>query len=113
MKKLTDEIKALGDETRLRILNLLRDAELCVCDLFAVLNLPQSTVSRHLAILRRGGWVVDQRRGSWMYYRLADDAAATAILAPLLERMATCERGTDDLAALWEYLRKKSEAECL
>ncbi|ORJ59336.1 ArsR/SmtB family transcription factor [Geothermobacter hydrogeniphilus] len=113
MKKLTDEIKALGDETRLRILNLLRDAELCVCDLFAVLNLPQSTVSRHLAILRRGGWVIDQRRGSWMFYRLADDAAAAAILTPLLERMTGCERAVADQGALRTYLAKKSEAECL
>lgn len=112
MKSLTDQIKALGDETRLRILNLLRGQELCVCDIFAALDLPQSTVSRHLAILRRAGWVNDERRGSWMYYRLADDAPVKSILAPLLERMVGCERAVDDLAALGVYLERKNEAAC-
>ncbi|WP_148895265.1 ArsR/SmtB family transcription factor [Geothermobacter ehrlichii] len=113
MKRLCDHLKALGDETRLRILNLLRDDELCVCDLFAVLGLPQSTVSRHLAILRRAGWVNDQRRGSWMYYRLTDDAQARSLLDPLLQRLAGSERSVADLVALRQYLRKKSETECL
>jgi len=113
MKLLTDQIKALGDETRLRILNLLRGQELCVCDIFAALDLPQSTVSRHLAILRRAGWVNDERRGSWMYYRLADDAAASAMLEPLLTRMDGCERARDDLQALGVYLERKNGAACL
>lgn len=76
MKKTAQTFKALADETRLRILALLTDGELCVCDLMAILDLPQSTVSRHLAYLRNAGWVEDRRQGIWMYYRLVDDGDA-------------------------------------
>lgn len=65
--------KALADETRLRILTLLLSGELCVCEVTAALDLPQSTASRHLAYLRKAGWVLDRRQGVWMYYRLNDD----------------------------------------
>ncbi len=54
--------KALGDETRLRILGLLRYGELCVCDIVEVLELPQSTASRHLAYLKNSKWVTGTRR---------------------------------------------------
>jgi len=65
--------KALADETRLRILALLLEGELCVCELIAALELPQSTTSRHLAYLRKSGWVRDRRHGVWMYYRFNED----------------------------------------
>ena len=70
MKNTSRLFKALADETRLRILSLLLEGELCVCDLMAVLQLPQSTVSRHLAYLKNTGWVDDRREGVWMYYSI-------------------------------------------
>ena len=63
--------KALGDETRLRIVALLSHGELCVCHLEEALRLPQPNVSRHLGILRAAGVVEPRREGSWVYYRLA------------------------------------------
>jgi ArsR family transcriptional regulator len=63
--------RALADETRLRILALLRDGEVCVCHIHGGLRLPQPTVSRHLAYLRKTGLVECRRQGLWMYYRLA------------------------------------------
>lgn len=63
-------IKALGDETRLRILKLLLKRELCVCELEAALNMPQSKVSRHLTVLRAVGLVRDRRQGLWIFYSL-------------------------------------------
>ena len=72
MKNTAQIFKALADETRLRILALLLDGELCVCEIIAALELPQSTVSRHLAYLRKSGWVQDRRQGLWMYYRLSN-----------------------------------------
>jgi ArsR family transcriptional regulator len=63
-------IKALGDETRLRILKLLLKGELCVCELEAALKLPQSKVSRHLTVLRTAGLVNDRRKGQWIFYSL-------------------------------------------
>ena len=71
MKNLAQLFKSLGDETRLRIMALLiDDQELCVCDIMAALDLPQSTVSRHLSSLRNAGFVDDRRQGIWMYYKL-------------------------------------------
>jgi ArsR family transcriptional regulator len=72
MENLTQIFQSLEDETRLRILALLlEEQELCVCDLMAVLQLPQSTVSRHLSHLRNAGWVRDRREAVWAYYSIA------------------------------------------
>src|SRR5271168_2696469 len=70
--------KALGDPTRLRIVALLSQAELCVCHIEAALGLPQPTVSRHLAVLRNAGVVEPERRGTWVFYGFADQADRVA-----------------------------------
>lgn len=66
-----DRFKAFADPVRLRLLNLLAGGEVCVCHLHEALELPQSTVSRHLAYLRRRGLVVGRKEGLWVHYRLA------------------------------------------
>jgi ArsR family transcriptional regulator len=74
-------LRALGDDTRLRIFALLTKAELCVCEIEDILNLSQSLVSNHLAVLRRAGLVESRRDsedGRWIFYRA--NAAATATL---------------------------------
>ena len=63
--------KALADKTRLRILALLGNNEVCVCHIHDSLGLPQPTVSRHLAYLRRAGLVEVRRDGVWMHYQAA------------------------------------------
>ena len=63
--------RAFSDRTRLRILHLLLDGELCVGDLVNVLRVPQPTASRHLAYLRRAGLVATRKNGQWNYYKLA------------------------------------------
>ena len=68
---LTDVFAALADPTRLRILSLLGDGEICVCHIHASLGVPQPTASRHLAYLRESGLVEARRDGVWMHYRLA------------------------------------------
>lgn len=63
--------EALSDETRRRVVALLLTrGELCVCDLFGVLDLPQPKVSRHLAVLRESGVLSTRKKGTWVYYRL-------------------------------------------
>ncbi len=79
--------RGLADRTRLRILNLLLQGELCGCDLQYVLDVSQSAVSRHLNYLKRAGLVVDRRDGYRVCYRLA-------------------EGGRDDSARLFDYLRR-------
>lgn len=68
---LTSVYAALADPTRLRILSLLSEDEICVCHIHASLDVPQPTASRHLAYLRKSGLVETRREGSWMHYRLA------------------------------------------
>ena len=63
--------KALADKTRLRILALLGNNEVCVCHMHDTLGLPQPTVSRHLAYLRKSGLVVVRRDGVWMHYQVS------------------------------------------
>jgi ArsR family transcriptional regulator, arsenate/arsenite/antimonite-responsive transcriptional repressor len=71
-----DSFKALGDPVRLRLFYLLsQHEELCVCHLTDALKLPQSTVSRQLAVLRHAGLVDTRRDGKWIHYRLDGDMA--------------------------------------
>lgn len=65
-------LRAIADQTRLRILTLLSQRELCVCQLVDVLGEGQSKVSRHLAHLRNAGLVIDRREGLWIYYSLSE-----------------------------------------
>jgi len=62
--------QALGDNTRLRILNLIGDQEICVCYFVEILGGPQPKISRHLAYLRSAGIVAVRREGKWMHYRI-------------------------------------------
>lgn len=64
--------KALADRTRLRLINLLGDDEVCVCFFVEVLKLNQPKISRHLAYLRRAGVVAARREGKWMHYRIVE-----------------------------------------
>ncbi|MCF7821163.1 MAG: metalloregulator ArsR/SmtB family transcription factor [Mariprofundaceae bacterium] len=65
--------KGLSDPIRLRVVHLLcQKGELCVCHLTEALSLPQSTISRHLSILRNSGLVETERRGKWVYYSMRD-----------------------------------------
>jgi ArsR family transcriptional regulator len=75
-------LKALADPTRLRIVGLLQNGEICVCHIHDALKISQPKASRHLAYLRRAGVVEGEKRGLWVYYRLAsqpDPVAQTAL----------------------------------
>ncbi len=71
MRELIAFTHALADETRWRLLRLLFDEPLCVCELADILELPQSSASSHLQILRRAALLESERRGKWIYYRVA------------------------------------------
>lgn len=80
-------LRALSERVRLRILNLIGDTELCVCYFVEALDLPQPTISRHLAYLRREGVVSARREGLWMHYRIVipADAHVAEVLRSTLE----------------------------
>jgi ArsR family transcriptional regulator len=66
--------RALADRTRLRILNLMRSEEVCVCFFVEILKTHQPKISRHLAYLRKAGIVGARREGPWMHYRIVEPA---------------------------------------
>ena len=90
-----DLFRAFADPTRLRILNVLQERELCVCHLCEVLELPQPTASRHLAYLRRVGLVTVRQQGKWKYYAPAEQPQG--LEHTLLRCVRTCMREIDVL----------------
>ncbi|MEZ6875459.1 metalloregulator ArsR/SmtB family transcription factor [Enterobacter sp. KBR-315C3_2022] len=97
--------KTLSDETRLAIVMLLREAgELCVCDICSATKEAQPKVSRHMAILRESGLVIDRREGKWIYYRLSPimpawaaaniDSAWNCLREEIRSKLKTLQRGT-------------------
>jgi ArsR family transcriptional regulator len=113
---LTAELfKSLADMTRLRLLLLLRDGtERCVCDLMHALDMPQSTVSRHLAHLKRNGWLQDRRGGVWMHYSLHRQLAPLlrGQLTLLIDHLADSPTCLQDRERLDVYLQNKVTTAC-
>jgi len=115
MKTTVNIFKSLADETRLRLLLLLQgQPELCVCDLMHALDMPQSTVSRHLAYLKKHGWLQDRRGGVWMYYTL-NKKLASLLQAQLVLVIATLNNDPlcrADQNRLIAYQRTKERSSC-
>ena len=94
--------KALADNTRLRLIHLLGDDELCVCSCVAVLRTNQPKISRHLAYLRRAGLVAARRDGKWTHYRLtqSSDTHVAKIITELRARLANDPQMQNDKTRL-------------
>jgi ArsR family transcriptional regulator len=75
MKQTAAIFQALSDETRLRVMKLLEERELCVCELMQVLEMSQPRISRHLGVLKHAGLVTDRRAGRWVFYALTGGPA--------------------------------------
>ena len=102
LRPLSRVFRALGDETRLRIVALLAHGELCVCHVEEALGLSQPNASRQLGILKMAGVVDSRRDGTWVYYRIADHEheAVGRVLALLTESLATRRALRSDLVRL-------------
>ena len=98
LEALTSIYAALADPTRLRILSLLGDGEICVCHIHASLDVPQPTASRHLAYLRKSGLVEARREGIWMHYRLApqDNPVVAAVVKAALHALTHTDISAKD-----------------
>src|SRR5882672_4785374 len=94
--------QALGDRTRLRLLHLMEEQEVCVCYFIQVIDAPQPKISRHLAYLRRAGLVAARREGKWMHYRLVEppDAHAARIFSEVRAWLANNAEMQRDKARL-------------
>ena len=96
--ELEDLFKALADKTRLRILALLGNNEVCVCHIHDSLGVPQPTVSRHLAYLRKSGLVAARRDGVWMHYQVSGslNPLIRSVLAAVVEALRQSPAATQD-----------------
>lgn len=94
--------RALADQTRLRLLNLIGNREICVCYFVEILGMSQPKISRHLAYLRRAGIVASRRDGKWMHYRLSmpRDEAAAGVLRETLKHLAVKPEMQRDITKL-------------
>jgi ArsR family transcriptional regulator, arsenate/arsenite/antimonite-responsive transcriptional repressor len=94
--------RALADPTRLRLLNLIAEREICVCYFVEILRISQPKISRHLAYLRRAGIVAPRREGKWMHYRLMmpKDQAAAGILTETLKHLKQAPEMRNDILRL-------------
>ena len=77
--KNADVLKALGDPTRLKIIHLLKHGELCVCEINAALEKPQPTISHHLNILKKAGFLKWRKEGVWIHYSLSNSKITETI----------------------------------
>lgn len=68
----SDKFKAISDPTRLKILYLLQDGELCVCEINTALEKPQSTISHHLNVLKNAEFIKGRKEGVWIHYKLSN-----------------------------------------
>jgi ArsR family transcriptional regulator, arsenate/arsenite/antimonite-responsive transcriptional repressor len=94
--------RALADPTRLRLLNLIGNREICVCYFVEILGVGQPKISRHLAYLRKAGIVASRRDGKWMHYRLSmpRDESAAAVLQETLKHLAVKAEMQRDISKL-------------
>ena len=78
-RELEEFFSALGDSTRLKMLKLMADEELCSCEVMAALELTQPTTSHHLGILERAGILTAKRNGKWVFYKIANSKVRNII----------------------------------
>ena len=108
-------MKALADETRLRVMNLLLTAKvpLCVCEMVDALNLPQYLVSRHLVILKNVELVKVEKKGTWAYHSLENEGGANATVIVFLRAFLAGERFEQDRKRLQRRLRLREDGKCV
>jgi ArsR family transcriptional regulator len=108
MEQWVQLFKALADETRLRIVGLLTQGELCVCDLMDVLEEPQSKISRHLSYLKNSGLTYSKRVGVWMHYGLRDptDEPCNLLIRFLKEELLPLPQCRKDIDRLNQLKRQ-------
>jgi len=103
--KLINEFKALADKTRLRIISLLSDKSLCVCEIMDVLEMTQSRISRHLGILKQAGFIEEERRGKWVVYKIIDNQSI--LLSYINQEIKDDHVYISDMKKIKETLEKK------
>lgn len=101
-------LKALSDETRLRIINLIFEKEICVCDIMESLKITQTKASRHLGILRNSGLVSDRKNAQWVYYSIPEEKKLDFLKTLVFENLRAEEIYVDDLKNFSDWIERKN-----
>lgn len=109
MQELQKIFKALSDETRLKILKLLENGELCVCDIFNALDMSQPKVSFHLGVLKDAKLIKDRKEGKWIHYTLdTSDIFRRFLVLSALEKIPQLKKENKRLEC---FIKTKNNAE--
>ena len=109
MQEILTIFKALSEGTRLRILKLLENGELCVCDIVVALDTIQPKVSFHLSTLKEAGLITDRKQGKWVHYKMNDsDIFRRFLLLSALERISA-EAVAEDMRRLKDFMKVKHQ----
>lgn len=116
MRAYTTALKALADATRLRAYHLIvtADQPVCVCELADALGLPQYRISKHLAVLRQAGLVIDSRVGTWVHYSgTSPESEFTKLLRTLIKETVKSSELEQDVRKLQVRLTLRRDDECI
>ena len=108
MKNLLNTLKGLSDETRLRIINILYEKELCVCDIMEALKITQTKASRHLTYLKNAGLVSDRKQAQWVYYSINRNESMKFIDGLVFDNLRKLDVFNEDIKSLNEWILKKN-----
>ncbi|WP_196607216.1 ArsR/SmtB family transcription factor [Pectinatus frisingensis] len=111
MNKLMDVLKTLSDETRLRIINLLYERELCVCDVMGILQIAQAKASRHLIYLKNAGLVKDCKEAQWMHYSMNRSEQLKFLDSLVYDNLRTMELYQKDIENMHEWFKQKNQCD--
>ena len=107
MMSITTVLKALGDETRIRIINLLHIEKLCVCEIEEILNINQSNTSRHLSKLKNANLIDSEKEAQWVYYYINKDILAQySFIKSLLDDLVKNTQCKNDIVRFRLYREK-------
>ena len=112
LRSQVDLLKALAHPVRLRILSMLRDGELCVCQVQAVVGLATSTISEHLRALRHAGLLEERKDGRWVYYALNPEEGLGAVIEGLWPRLNEDRQVRRDRASSRKLRKVPVETTC-
>lgn len=107
MRDMINVLKSLSDETRLRIINLLYERELCVCEIMEALHITQTKASRHLSYLKNSGLVEDRKCAQWVYYSLKRGSDLGFLDSLVLDNLRNLEPYKKDMACIEDWTKKK------
>ncbi|MBF0226691.1 MAG: metalloregulator ArsR/SmtB family transcription factor [Desulfobacterales bacterium] len=113
MKDIVSILKALSDETRLRIINILFERELCVCDIVDALDIIQTKASRHLQYLKNAGLVKDRKQAQWVYYSMTTCLDIKFLDSLIYDKIRQLEPFKSDLKNLEICLERKKSCNAI